>query len=293
VSAFKAITRSAGALKPFVKAIRGVDEVARESGALAVLDGDPVATARLREILGVDSDEPLRDATGALLHVAVPDHNPTLAAAVLAGAKREGRPVLVVIAGPAGKRAKVERRILEARPLEPSNVAHVANLDDPAPVLANVARFLDEGAIPAARRYPALRDPVAEEIIGRASRQAGAIGVAALVPGADLPVIALIQVRLVAQLAALHNRPLDARRGLELAGVVLSAFGWRALARRAVRTLPVARFAVRGGVAYSATRAVGEAARTWFTQAGDRADQPLDGLNKAVAGALSRRGSRR
>lgn len=292
MSAIRAITKGAGALKPFVKAIRGVDATTKEPVTLAVLDGDPAATARLREILGVDSDEPLRETKGTLLHVAVRHHDPTLAAAVLAGAKREGRAVLAMIVGAPPDRAEVERRILEARPLEPSNIAHVASLDDPEPVLANVARFLDEQAIPAARRHPALRDAVADEMVSRAARQAGAVGVAVIVPGADLPAIALIQVRLVAQLAALYGRPLDARRGLEIAGVVLSAFGWRALARRAGRTLPVARFALRGGVAYSATRAVGEAARTWFQQAGDHADQPLDGLNKAVARALSRRGER-
>ena len=288
----RAISRGAGALRPFVNAVRGVDRAAQHGGAIAVLDGEPAATGRLREILGVGADEPLRDGTGLLVHAAVPGHDPTLAAAVLAGEKREGRSVLAILVAPAGERAALERTILEARPLEPSNVAGVASLGDPASALAAVARTLGDEAIAAGRRHPALRGAVADLIVARAARQAGAVGVAAIIPGSDLPALTLIQVRLVAQLAALHGRPLDARRGIEIAGVLAGAFGWRALARRAIATVPVAGFALRGGIAYSGTLAVGEAACAYFAQAGDRADQPLDGLQKALKGARARRGRR-
>jgi uncharacterized protein (DUF697 family) len=127
-------------------------------------------------------------------------------------------------------------------------------------------------------------------LIARASRQAGTIGVVAVIPGADMPAMTLIQVRLVAQLGALYGRPLDARRGIEIAGVLAGAFGWRAIARRARGFVPVAGFALRGGVAYSATRAVGEAARTYFAHAGDKVGQPIDGLQATLKRALPRRG---
>lgn len=288
----KALTKGAGALRPFVNAVRGVDKAAKDGGAIAVLDGEPDATRRLRAVLGVDADEPLRDGRGLLVHAAVAGHDATLAAAVMAGSKREGRKVLALLAGTPHERKGLERVILAAEPLELSNVAHFANLDDAAQILAAVARVLDDDAVAAALRYPALRDTVADTLVARAARQAGTIGVVAVVPAADLPAITLIQVRLVAQLAALYGRPLDARRGLEIAGVLAGAIGWRALARRATASIPVAGFAVRGGVAYSGTRAVGEATRAYFAQAGDRADQPLDGLQKALKGAVGRRGRR-
>ena len=288
----KSLTKGASALRPFVNAVRGVETAAKDGAAIAVLDGAHDTTHRLRAILGVDADEPLRDGRGLLVHAAVAGHDPTLAAAVMAGAKREGRGVLAFLVGTPDERAGLERAILGAQPLEPSNVAHVANLDDPKPILAAVARVLDDDAVAAALRYPVLRDTVADALVARAARQAGTVAVVAVVRGADLPAITLIQVRLVAQLAALHGRPLDARRGLEIAGVLAGAIGWRAFARRAVASIPVAGFAVRGGVAYSATRTVGEAARAYFAQAGDRADQPLDGLQKALKGAVSRRGRR-
>ena len=290
MGSLRAITKGAGALRPFVNAVRGVDKLAMAGGVIAVLDGEPAATGRLREILGVDADQPLNDGNGLLVHAAVADHDPTLAAAVLAGAKREGRRVLALVVGTAAEREAIERALLAARPLEPSNIAHLSSLTDREPVLAAVARMLEDEAVAAGRRYPALRDSVADLLIARAARQAGAVGVIAVVPGADMPVITLVQVRLVAQLGALFGRPLDARRGLEVGSVLAGAFGWRALARRAVATVPVAGFALRGGIAYTATRTVGEAARTYFVQAGDKADLPLDGLQTALKSAISRKG---
>ncbi len=290
MGSMRAIAKGAGALRPYINAVRGADLDTQDGGVIVVLDGDPQATARLRAILGVDAEQPLNDGNSIVVHATVEGHDPALAAAVLAGAKRDGRRVLAIIVGSDQARQLTERAVLDARPLEPSDLVFVTSLDDPAPVLAAVARSLGNEAIAAGRRHPALRDAVAEFVISRAARQAGTIGVAAPIPGADMPAMTLIQVRLVAQLAALHGRPLDVRRGLEVVGVIAGAFGWRAIARRAALVAPVSRFVVRGGVAYSATRAVGEAARTYFSAAGAKADQPLDGLQATLKRALPSRG---
>lgn len=289
MGSIKALIKGAGALRPYLNAVRGADRQSQDGGMMVVLDGEPAATARLRAMLGVDADRPLRDGDGLVVHAAMPGHDPTLAAAVLAEAKRDGRRVLAIIVGSDEQRPEIEHALLEARPLELSNLAHVVNLDDPAPIREAVVRTLDDDAVAAGRRHPALRAAVGDMLIARAARQAGTIGVVVVIPGADMPAMTLIQVRLVAQLAALHGRPLDARRGLEVAGVLASAFGWRAIARRAAGVIPVAGFALRGGVAYTATRAVGEAARTYFAQVGEKADQPLDGLNDVIKRTLSRR----
>lgn len=277
-------------LRPFVKAVRGAERQSEEGGVIVVLDGEPRATARLRAMLGVSADAPLHDEGGLLVHAAVAGHDPTLAAAVLAGAKRDGRRVLAVVVGTESARVQIERTLLDVRPLEASNVAHVASLDDPGPVHAAVVRCLDDEASAAARRHFALRPATADMLITRAARQAGTIGTVAVIPGADMPAMTLIQVRLVAQLAAVYGKPVDARRGLEVAGVLAGAFGWRAIARRAVGAVPVAGFAVRGGIAYSATRAVGEAAHTFFARADTAPDQPLEGFQTMLKRTLSRRG---
>lgn len=291
MGALRTLSKGAAALRPLVNVVRGVERTTRDAAAIGVVDGQPEATARLRELLGIAGEDAIH-ARGPLLYVAVSGHDPTLAGAVLAGAKREGRRVLALVVGDHDERAELEHRLLAHPPLELSNIAHAVSLDDARFVRATIARLLGSDALTAARRHPPLRDAVAESLIAQMSRQAGTVGVAAVVPGADLPVITLIQVRLVAQLAAIYDRPLDARRGLEVAGVLAGAFGWRALARRAVTSVPVAGFAVRGGIAYSATKAVGEAAKAYFTTAGARADAPLDGLATALNGALRKRKGR-
>ena len=68
------------------------------------------------------------------------------------------------------------------------------------------------------------------------------IAAAIFVPGADLPVLTLNQVRLVARIASAHGKTSTGARGVELLGVVGAGFGFRALARtlapvRAVRRL--------------------------------------------------------
>ncbi len=289
MGALRSLAKGAGAVKPFVNAVRGVE---RDSGAdlgISVIDGDPAATAVIRGLLDVDDASAVDAHDGPLVYVAIEGHDPTLAATVLARAKRQGRRVIILIAAEAGAAGDIERLLLSHPPLALSNIAQVRSLDDAEFILASVATLLGDDAVAAARNHPALRPAVGEALVNQAARRAGGVGAAGIVPGTQLPIIAALQVRLIAQLASMYGRPLDVRRGLEVGGVVASAFGWRAVARRAARVLPVGAFAVRAGVAYTGTRVLGEAARKYFTTAGDRADQPLDGLASALAGALKKR----
>lgn len=288
MGSLRVLTKGASALRPLVNAIRSVDRTAGTQMPITVLDGPPEATARLRAILGIGGHQPI-STDGPLIAVARSGHDTTLAAAVLAGAKREGRRVFMIVIGGGAERATLERAVLEHPPLELSNILHIVSLDDADLVRATLATVLVGDAVQIARSHPLLRDAVSEAVIAQMSKQAGTVGAAAVIPGADMPVITVLQVRLVAQLAAVYGRPLDARRGLEIAGVLAGAFGWRALARRAVASVPVAGFALRAGIAYSGTRAVGEACNSYFATLGDRADAPLDGLAKALNGALAKR----
>jgi len=66
------------------------------------------------------------------------------------------------------------------------------------------------------------------------------------------------------RIALAHGQTLDRSRVPELLGVVGAGFGFRALARQLLDLVPVAGWAVKGGVAYTGTRAVGEAAHKYF-----------------------------
>ena len=134
-------------------------------------------------------------------------------------------------------------------------------IDEIAKVLAR--RLGDSGAS-LAGRLPVLRDAVVEGLIRRASHRNGMIGAAVFVPGIDMPVLTLNQIRLVARIAVAYGQELDRSRAPELFGVVGAGFGFRALAREALDLIPVVGWAVKGVVAMGGTRAVGEAARAYF-----------------------------
>ncbi|MGH2995882.1 MAG: YcjF family protein [Gaiellaceae bacterium] len=115
-----------------------------------------------------------------------------------------------------------------------------------------------------AAKLPSLRRAVCEEIVRGFSRQNGILGAAIFIPGADLPVLTLNQIRMVLRIAAAHGEEIDRERALELLPIVAAGFGFRALARQIAGLVPGAGWAVKGGIAFAGTRAVGEAAIAYF-----------------------------
>ena len=131
-----------------------------------------------------------------------------------------------------------------------------------------VAARLGERGAPLAARVPLLREAVGERLIASFARTNGVVAAAAWLPGADLPVLALNEFRLMLRMAQAHGAPGEVRDRLpELAVTLAAGLGLRAVAREAHRLLPRAGWAVRAGVAYAGTRAVGEAARMRFAPA--------------------------
>ena len=135
-------------------------------------------------------------------------------------------------------------------------------------IAAAVAARLGEGGTALAARLPVLRQPVCEGLIERFSRQNGILGAAFFVPGTDFAVLTLNQIRLVLRLAAAHGVEIDQSRLPEVLATVGAGLGFRALARQAVGVVPVAGWAVKGGIAYAGTRALGEAANRYFAAQG-------------------------
>ena len=119
-------------------------------------------------------------------------------------------------------------------------------------------RILDmlgtEEAVAASRRYPALRPAVGRRIVRAAARQSAAIGAVPL-GGAAMPVLTLLQIKMVGQLATLYGRPMDAERIALALSVLGAGFGWRALGRTAVGHVPGP-----GGPSTAASRTASRAA---------------------------------
>ena len=256
-----------------------------QKGALSIKAGAMLAL--LKELrLAAERDEPLvvsgakelasvlqRELTRGGVASAVREQGPLEGAAalvlVLAGAADEDDekvlkeatrariPVVAVVVGGSGAHVPYV--------LEEYVVRVGAGTGFPVEQIARrLAQALGERATPLAARLPVLRRAVCDELIRKFSRQNAFIGVAVFIPGADLPILTLNQVRLVLRIADAHGFAIESERLPEVIGVIVSGLGLRALARRAIGIVPVVGWAVKGGIAYVGTRALGEAAVRYF-----------------------------
>jgi uncharacterized protein (DUF697 family) len=182
---------------------------------------------------------------------------------LLKAAHRKGVPTVAVLAGPG-----LDPRVPYVLATDVVQVPAGAGfpVEEIAAVLA--ARLEELGPALAAR-VPVLRQAVCEQLIETFSRRAALIGAAVFVPGADYPAITLAQLRLVLRLAQAHGIEIGRERLPEILGVIGGGFALRGLARTALRYAPVAGFAVRAVVAYTGTKAIGEAAVRYFAATAD------------------------
>jgi uncharacterized protein (DUF697 family) len=127
-----------------------------------------------------------------------------------------------------------------------------------------IAARLGESGTGLAARLPAVREPLSEALIEKFSRQNAIVGVAIFIPGADFPVLTLNQIRLVLRLGSAHGVEVDQDRWPEVLATIGAGLGFRAVARQLAGAIPVAGWLVKGTVAYTGTRAVGEAAHRYF-----------------------------
>jgi uncharacterized protein (DUF697 family) len=122
-----------------------------------------------------------------------------------------------------------------------------------------IARKLGEDATSLARHLPVLRPAVCKNLIESFARKNGLISAAVFIPGVDFPVLTLNQLRLVLRICAAHGLEIDNQRAPEIIATVAAGLGARALARELLGAVPVAGWALKGALAYTATKALGEA----------------------------------
>ena len=124
---------------------------------------------------------------------------------------------------------------------------------------ATTAR-LGEKATSLARRLPVLRPAVCRQLIESFSRKNAIISAAVFIPGVDMPVLTVNQIRMVLRICTAYGLTVDAQRVPELVATIGAGFGFRAVARELLAFIPILGWAVKGAVAYAGTRALGEAA---------------------------------
>ncbi len=148
-----------------------------------------------------------------------------------------------------------------------------------------------------ATNFAFMRRAVAEESVKTTAFQNGVIGVVVILPGADMPLMTANQAKMLLQIAAAYGEPLGKERIKELAAVVGGGFALRAIARQALAFVPGIGWAVKGGVSYAGTLAMGQAAIAYFERGADFGEvlrEARDARDRAVAEihARTRRGER-
>ena len=102
-----------------------------------------------------------------------------------------------------------------------------------------IAARLGEHGAPLAARVPLLREAVSDQLVAAFARKNGLLAAAVWIPGADLPVLALNEFRLLLRLAQAHGAADDVPDRLpEVAATIGAGFGFRALAREALCLAP-------------------------------------------------------
>jgi uncharacterized protein (DUF697 family) len=122
-----------------------------------------------------------------------------------------------------------------------------------------------------------VRRAVARDTVKKTAWQNAAVGALLFIPGADMPVMTLNQGKMLLQIAAAYGQPLDTERMKELAAVVAGGFLFRTFARELVGLVPGFGWAIKGGIAYTGTIAMGTAAIEYFEEGAD-----LPGVVKAL-----------
>lgn len=282
----KRLLKGARITAPIVELATQGSDGAPTHGDVAVIEGSPERTERLRELLG----RPGGTATGARLAVAAPGADVDAVGHELARRRERGAPALAVLVGRPRERRAMEAELRSGYDVRVADLVHVASLEGRGAdtVMGAVARGLGDHAASAARHTPELRPQVGRRIVNESARRAALVGALPLA-GADMPALAILQIRMVASLSAAHDRPLGPERVLEALAIIGAGFGWRALGRTSARFVPGVGWAASGAVAYMGTRAIGQAALARLSAGHDLVDAgPLERARPTFDRILSR-----
>jgi uncharacterized protein (DUF697 family) len=261
-----ALPVSAAALRGLLKEV----EVSGRTRAPLAVGGARELAAVLRRALAEGAAEGAVRAgespEGAALLVYVLGHEPTEEdEAALKRARRARVPIVVVAAGPVSDDVSIPYVLA-------TDVVRVApGQGFPVETIAStIAGRLDEEAAPLAGRVPVLREAVTRRLVASFARKNGVFAAVVSGEAADLPVLALNQLRLVLRLAQAHGQDAGRERMPELGAAIAAGLGFRAAAHELLAVVPGARRLVKGAVAYAGTRALGEAAIRRFEAASRR-----------------------
>ena len=130
------------------------------------------------------------------------------------------------------------------------------------------AQNLADARLALAANFEFMRHAIASEFVKATSLQNGVVGGVVFIPGADMPIMTLNQIKMVLQIAAAYGQQLDTARVKEIAAVIAGAFISRTVARELVAFVPGIGWAIKAGIGYGATYAMGVSVIEYFSLGG-------------------------
>jgi hypothetical protein len=172
-------------------------------------------------------------------------------------ADRQGIPIVCLILTGAEDEPRILPYVLATDVVR----AHALDRDAIDAVARRIGVRAPNAAWALARRLPALRTGVRREVVERTAIAAATL--AAFSPraaGSDLPALSLLHVRMALRLEAAGGPTTRAAEAAAVAVSLASGAALRQVARTLLRAPVLPPWAVRAGVAYAGTRALGQAA---------------------------------
>lgn len=114
-----------------------------------------------------------------------------------------------------------------------------------------------------------IRREVARDAVNTTAWQNALIGGVGIIPGADMPLMTANQAKMVLQIAAAYGERLGPDRVKELAAVVGGGFVFRTAARQILTFVPGFGWAIKAGIGFTGTMAMGKAAIEYFERGAD------------------------
>lgn len=197
-----------------------------------------------------------------------------------------------------------------SQPQRRSNQVFAFYPDNPERTISEVLKQRPDLAIPLARHIYPFRQPVAQRIVKKISKENALFALATAVPdiiplislpwaitefASDTAFLTANQIRMAFFMAAASDRAVGYReqRG-EIGSIVLGAFGWRAIARELIGKIPLGGGLIpKAAIAYAGTRVVGMSLERYYRvgygytreERRDAYEQALE-RGKTIAGSL-------
>jgi len=203
-------------------------------------------------------------------------HQPDMAVSLIAQSKSQELPTLVLVEE--GLRS-------EAATAYDLSILDIASARKPDLLVSQTAAWfadnLGEHRMALAKDFSFMRPALAADTIQATARQNAVIAAVFFMPGADMPVMTLNQIKMALQLAFIYGGELTFKRVAEAAFVVASAYASRAGARALTGDLPKGlKWSAKVGVAYTSTLALGKGLEFWLLSGPDIPvlDKPLPAI---------------